>query len=328
MQTGFPTALASLLRCPGDSGSLSFSPPGGDSLPAFLPEGVLACSACSRRFPIAGGILHMLESQRLDCESSSELQVREQSFHIPQPSLIDEMQMQPTLAALRPLDGAFLLEMGCGTGRYTTLLARACRAVVAVDFSQNRLRVLAQQLDSHAPVALVQADVTSLRLSPQAFQRVLSTLTQNLPDREHRLAMFRVASEALDDSGRFVFSAHFHGIRDRLLGVPQAGRYQEQDGDAGVFRYHMTHREGAREAAPYFARVRSRPIQILLPFAERLRLPLVSLSRLAEYVPLLNQWAYLLLFVASRPIRPLVEGWAPQPNRFLRALVRWYQRSF
>jgi len=89
----------------------------------------------------------------------------------------------------------------------------------------------------------------------------------------------------------------------------------------------MTCQEGAREAAPYFSRVRSRPIQILLQFAAWLRLPLVALSRLAEYVPLLNQWGILLLFVASRPIHPPVEGQAPQPNRFVRALVRWYQQS-
>ena len=326
MQAGFPTALASLLRCPDDGGPLSISTPGGASPPAFLPEGALSCSTCGRRLPISGGVLRLLHTEQLDRESASELQVREQSFHIPEIRPIDEMHMQPTLAALRPFDGTVLLEMGCGTGRYTTVLARACRAVVAVDFSLNRLAALAQQLAPQAPVALVQADVTSLRVAPQLFQRALSTLTSNLPDREHRLAMFRVAADALEASGRFVFSTHFHGIRDRLLGVPQAGRYEEQNGDAGVFRYHMTHREGAREAAPYFSRVRSRPIQILLPFARRLRLPLVGLSRLAARVPLLNQWGILLLFVASRPIHPPVEGQASQPNRLVRALVRWYQQ--
>jgi len=327
MQAGFPTALASLLRCPDDGGPLSISTPGGASPPAFLPEGALSCSTCGRRLSLSGGVLRLLHTKQLDGESASELQVREQSFHIPELRPIDEMQMQPTLAALRPLGGTVLFEMGCGTGRYTTLLAQACRAVVAVDFSLNRLAALAQQLAPQAPVALVQAEVTSLRVAPQMFQRVLSTLTQNLPGREHRLAMFRVAADALDASGRFVFSTHFCGIRDRLLGVPQAGRYDEQEGDAGVFRYHMTHREVAREAAPYFSRVRSRPIQILLPFAAWLRLPLVALSRLAEYVPLLNQWGTLLLCVASRPIHPPVEGLAPQPNRLLRALVRWYQHS-
>ena len=75
----------------------------------------------------------------------------------------------------------------------------------------------------------------------------------------------------------------------------------------------MTCQEVAREAAPYFSRVRSRPIQILLQFAAWLRLPLVALSRLAERVPLLNQWRILLLFVASRPIHPPVEAWPRSP---------------
>ena len=327
MQAGFPTTLASLLRCPDDGGPLSISTPGGGAPPAFLSEGALSCSTCGQRLPISGGVLRLLHTKQLNRESATELQVREQSFEIPRPGPLHEMQMQPTLAALRPFDGSVLLEMGCGTGRYTTLLARACRAVVAVDFSLNRLAALAQQLAPQATVALVQADVTSLRVAPQLFQRALSTLTSNLPDREHRLAMFGVAADALEASGRFVFSTHFHGIRDRLLGVPQAGRYEEQNGDAGVFRYHMIHQEGAREAAPYFSRVRSRPIQILLPFARQLRLPLVGLSRFAEYIPLLNQFGNFLLFVATRPIHPPAEGVASQPNRLVRALVRWYQHS-
>jgi len=326
MQLGFPTALLSFLRCPADGGPLSIASSPDTSPVAFLREGSVVCATCGCRQPIADGILHLLNTNQLDRESAHELHIREQSSDVSALRPIDEMQMQPTLAALRPLDGSVLLELGAGTGRFTTILAKECRAIVAVEFSRNRLLVLAQRLPPAAPVALVLADATSLRVAPQAFQRALSTLTSNLPGREHRLAMFRVAADALDPSGRFVFSTHFHGIRDRLLGVPQAGRYGAQDGDPGIFRYHMTHRDGAREAAPYFARIRSHPIQILLPFARHLGLPLVGLSRFAERVPLLNQWATLLLFVASQPIHPPVEGHAPGPNRFLRPLIRWYQQ--
>ncbi len=84
----------------------------------------------------------------------------------------------------------------------------------------------------------------------------------------------------------------------------------------------MTCQEGAREAAPYSSCVSSRPTQILLPFAAWLRLPLVARARLAERVPLLNQWRILLLFLASRLIHPPVEGLATQPHRLVRALVR------
>jgi hypothetical protein len=46
-------------------------------------------------------------------------------------------------------------------------------------------------------VELVQADVTKRCVEPLSFNLVLSTLISNLPSRESRLDLLRVASEVL-----------------------------------------------------------------------------------------------------------------------------------
>jgi len=212
----------------------------------------------------------------------------------------DLMEKLPTLAAVEPLRGKVVLELGCGTGRYTEDLAQASKAVLAVDFSAESLRVLAAKLGAVDNVGLVQADVTRLALAGGAFDRAVSTLVSNLPTRAHREAMYRLVAEALHDEGSFLFSTHHYGLRERLRRVPQDGRYTP----GGIYRRLFTRAEIGDELVPYFAARRSRPIQIALPLTTRLGLPLIPMSRVLERVPLLNRFGELLLVTARRPLRP------------------------
>jgi hypothetical protein len=115
--------------------------------------------------------------------------------------------------------------------------------------------------------------------------------------------MMRVAATAIEPDGRFVFHTHHYDARSRLRRVPRAGHYRE----GGIFRYLFDRAEIVAETRPYFDAVSCRPIQIALPLAGRLRLPLLRLSRAAERIPLVNQLGALLLVIARRP-RPV-----PQP---------------
>jgi SAM-dependent methyltransferase len=304
---GFPCELISELRCTNDGALLQ---PGQNCQISedgnFIRHGTLRCSNCSATFSIDDGILNMLDTVALDEESQHEKQVRNESARSLQatgPAWYDNehnlSEIIPTLEALSVNPDMTILELGCGDGRYTVRLAGQCKWILALDFSIESLRILAQRCRNLKNVALVLGDIASIQLCGAHFDRVFSTLVSNLPTREHRQAMYKLVTKALKLDGRFVFSAHHHGLRQRLSGEDKSGRYTQ----GGIYRYNFTVSECKAEIRPYFKLVRARPIQIHLPFARKLRLPIVAQSRFFERIPLFNYLGNLILCTAEHPLR-------------------------
>jgi SAM-dependent methyltransferase len=264
------------------------------------------CTRCLREVRVERGILRLLDDSGLDGESAHELRLRDDmaqdadyaegfraTWRLRQ---IDLAETSPTLEAMGPLEDKAILELGCGTGRYTTELAKANRMLLALDFSMTSLARLATKLEGCLTTGLVQADVTKLTVAPRQFDLVFSTLVSNLPTHAHREAMYRLVKEALKDDGQFVFSTHHHGVRQRLRGETADGRYS----GGGIYRRLFTRREIDEEMAPYFEESTSRPIQVTIPLTWHLGLPLAKLSRVLEHVPLVNQLGNILLVTARR----------------------------
>jgi SAM-dependent methyltransferase len=301
---GFPCAHVSLLRCPHDAGALTVVGGRGQAGDR-LTNGALRCNACRRDFPVSGGIVRLLEDDGQDAEGAHERGLRDahaeaEYDHSRARPADNAMEIGPMLAALEVDRTSTVLELGCGTGRYTVLLAGDCAAVLAVDFSLESLRILARRLGPDAPVGLVLADITRLAVAGGGFDRCLSTLVSNLPTPAHRKAMYRLAAGALHPDGRFVFGTHHYGLLARWNRVPKVGRYSE----GGIYREYFRPREVSREARAFFGTVRARPIQVGLPGARRLGLSPDVVSRLVERIPGLNTFGRLVLVAADGPLRP------------------------
>ena len=302
---GFPTKLVSFVRCLYDGAELNLS---AGYTPASAEDdsvhsGELVCSACGAAFHIDTGILNLLDQSSLDAESASEQRQRNESqftfdaMDTPDQRAHHEMEMSPTLAALPVTTSQTILEVGCGEGRYTTVLAGRAN-VLAVDFSIGLLRVLQRRLPPGTrTVGLVLGDVTTIRTAPRTFDFVFSTLTSNLPTRKHRDALYRLAQTALQPRGRFVCSGHLQGIRHALSGQKKSEHYTP----GGIYRYAFDLSEAAAEVKPYFKKVHARPIQIYFPMSRTLRLPTVGLSRLLERIPIANRLGELVLVAADQP---------------------------
>jgi SAM-dependent methyltransferase len=307
MLQGFPWQLISELLCTQDGAPLQLGQKcqlSEDGV--FVRHGTLCCTNCSATFTIDDGILNMLDAVALDEESQHEKHVRNENARLLQasgPAWYDNehnlSEIIPTLEALSIHQDMTILELGCGDGRYTVHLAGQCKWIVALDFSIEALRILAQRCNNLKNVALVLGDITNIKVCDAHFDRVFSTLASNLPTREHRQAMYHLATKALKSDGRFVFSVHHHGIRQRLSGERKSGRYSQ----GGIYRYNFTVNECKAEVRPYFKSVKARPIQILLPFARKLRLPIVAQSRIFERIPLFSYLGNLILCTAERPNR-------------------------
>lgn len=306
MTQAFPIPLIARLACTSDGAPLE---PGEDCRLSddggSIRHGSLRCRACRRAFAIDDGILDLLDDASLDGESRHEQLLRNARALDPAtiagPALVTEhnaMEMIPTIEALPTGRARAMLELGCGDGRYTVMLAQRYQWVVAVDFSRESLRKLQGQLGGDRNVGLVLGDVGTMKLPAAGFDCVFSTLVSNLPSRRHRDALYRLAATALRPDGRFVFSAHHQGIRQRLGGVEKSGRYHR----GGIYRYNFTIDECRAEVRPYFEVVEAGPIQIYLPLSRTLRLPLLALSRFLENVPLVNRLGELILCTAERSI--------------------------
>lgn len=301
MNTRFPLSLLPLLRCPHDQGTLEL---GSNSIQTDrgIESGQLRCAICGTAYRIEEGIAHILSETTLDDESKRELIIRDQRAGIPDPSgkfsAWHQMEIAPTIEALEPLAGKNVLELGCGTGRMTVLLAQRGANVLAVDFSLASLRALAARAHPEWCVGLVNADCCRFAVPTQSFERTLSTLVSNLPTAQHRAAMMRLAAIAIGSTGKFVFSVHHYGLRARLSGEPISGRYRDTD----IYRLLFRRRDILNETAAYFRNVLCHPIRIQIPLLGRLGFPVVAFSRFAEEIPLLNQLGDLLLVVAQQSL--------------------------
>jgi SAM-dependent methyltransferase len=298
--TTFPAEFAAILACPTCRAILDVRSASG-------------CASCGRGFEIEhdGRIVRLLQEGALVGEARREREIRDEQVAgrprrdhrevLSDPHEV--MEMAPTMEWLALTGRESILELGCGTGRYTELLAAKGCKVLAMDFSRQSLLKLEASLRARGlaeNVGLVHASIGDFFVAPRSFDVVLSTLTSNLPDRAHRQAMYALAATALKPGGRFVFSAHHYGLRAYRERTPKTGLYQA----GGIFREYLSAAEIRDEIAGSFTRLRLQPIRIYLPLLSRNPAFRVRVSRWAEKVPVLRGFGDLLLIEATGPRAP------------------------
>ncbi len=343
----FPRHFLALLRCSHDAGPLILAAElqsGG----VGLVQARLRCAVCDAEYRIEDGIANLM-SGALTSEEQYEMAIRDSQHSSPRPGpfvppasgwrskLSDLLEIPHHLSELQPR-GCNVLEIGCGDGRFTMLMAQMGASVLAVDFSVDSLRTLGSSLpsgiaptayhlrhlcspsDLRGRVALVRADASHFHVAPRSFDRAFSTTP--LDSCEERLAMYQTIAEALTDEGRYVGSVENDDLTRRLLGLPLARRYS-----SGIFIEHFSVAKVRREVAPWFSILRIRPIRPRLPFIHHLPSNwALRLSRLAAATPVLRQLGEILLFRAERPVRQPIEGFHRRGSKLAKRLFRWYMR--
>jgi SAM-dependent methyltransferase len=341
----FPPDLLPVLRCSRDAGPLVIASEVRSGALGIV-QACLRCRTCAAEYRIEDGIARLMKGT-LAPEDEHEMAIRDAQHDGTPPDpfvpfafgwrseLSDLLEIPPHLAELEPANRT-VLEFGCGDGRLTMLMAQMGARILAVDFSINTLRALAWRLPSgSAPTAyqtahrcsavdlrghvgLVQADASHFHVAHRSFERALSTTP--LDSRDQRMAMYRTIANALTDDGRFVGSVEHDDLTRQLFGLPMARRY-----DNGIFIEHFEIETMRREAAPYFSKLRIRPIRPRVPFVRRLPLAwAVRVSRTVGAMPILRKLGEILLLRAECPVRPPVEGAKRRGSKLARSFFRWY----
>jgi len=123
---------------------------------------------------------------------------------------LDRKATQETLSGLR---FNTTLEIGCGTGKNTSLLSRISKTVHAVDFSEAMIKTAKEKIDS-SNVAFFTADITGKwPCSPRSVDFISCNLV--LEHIEDLSFIFSEAHRVLSDNGRF-FISELHPYRQHL----------------------------------------------------------------------------------------------------------------
>jgi SAM-dependent methyltransferase len=329
----FPREMIPLLRCNNDAGELTIAT---ELLcnAAGVVDAVLHCEICKAEFRIKDGIARLLPN-RLSSEDQHEMSIRDAIDYgtkdpgpfVPPPdgwrsTLSDMLEIPEHLDELKPLRSNMVLELACGDGRFTALVAQTGARILAVDFSINALNLLAHRLPSDARVGRVHADINHLHVAGRSFDRALSSTP--LDSRDQRMNMYRTIAHALTDDGRYIASVEHDDLNRRLLGLPSVRRYSRD----GILIEHLSAKTLRQEAAPYFSRVRLRPIRPRVPFVAKLpRVLALPILRILALLPIIKQFGELLLLTAGRPVRLSTEGEFRSGNRVAIHVYRFYMRA-
>ena len=329
----FPVDMVPLLRCNKDAGELAIAK---ELLcdNAGVLDAVLRCKTCGIEFRITDGIARLLPNQ-LTPEDEHEMSIRDKVDYddknygpfVPPPdgwrsTLSDMLEVPEHLNELKSSHSNTVLELACGDGRFTALIAQMGARILAVDFSIKALQLLAHRLPAGARVGRVQADINQLHLASRSFDRALS-LTP-LDSRDERMNMYRTIAHALTDDGRYVASVEHDDLNRRLLGLHPLRRYSR----GGILIEHLSAKTMRQEAAPYFSEVRLRPIRPRVPFGGKLPRGLaVPVLRLISALPIVREFGELLLMTARRPVRLPVEGEFRSGNLVAKRVYRSYMRA-
>jgi len=159
--------LAELLACPECSGSLQVETHQRDN--EEIVTGLLGCSKCRCDFPIRDGIPRFVPSDAYVASFSFEWKRWQRTqFDSGSRKLSESTFVVSTGTRPQELAGKRVLDVGCGSGRFMDVLARAGAEIVGLDLSLA-VDVAKQNLRSLPNCHFIQADALSPPFRPDTF---------------------------------------------------------------------------------------------------------------------------------------------------------------
>ena len=307
-----------LLRCPADRALLDIAPgapAAGNS--GSVPKEALRCTSCGRSFPVADEVVQFLgrpEAAGVDSElKRQEMLARDRDAeHYEQgiAPLRNQVEIPPCLRAMQPQAGDTVVELGCGTGRFTLRYAPRVRRVVALDFSTQSLLVLRRKIppELRARILLVQADMSAPPLARGAFTKAVSfQVLEHLPTAALRDKALAEVRALLTPDGTFTATVYNWSKRKQRDAAAGLGDNALKEGfhETGIYYYNFK----AEELRGLLMRAGLRPDQlqgllIHVRGARYLGRLVVPLNRILSRTPWGLRHGYLLLAHA----RPDVPG--------------------
>jgi SAM-dependent methyltransferase len=223
--------------------------------PGPIESGCLTCPACGREYPIEAGIPRLLPDRTVLAPEEARDKERERDRRDQEAGIYDRnralrvlgaFEIPATLRRLQPSPQDTVLEVGCGTGRFTRHLARCGARVVAVDFSFASLQIARRKVPE-AHIDFIQADASYLPLTDGTATKALTCqMLEHLPTPEARERALAGIARVLQPHGELVASAYWYSPFARWLGDRQ-GYHSE-----AIYYYRFDRREFHALLDPWF----------------------------------------------------------------------------
>lgn len=292
-------SLLQILRCPLhlDGGTLKMVP-AEDETEAGSPSGLLQCRRCDREFPVIEGIPNML----IDGDQAGTFREREmhqwddQARRYDAKRLSDLIYMagvEAVVQKIRPEEGDFILDAGCGTGLTIKRYYRPGLRVVALDLSRESLKYLRQTLGQ--PVDCVQGDLTALPFADGVFGKVVcaNAITQ-VPEAEQRHRCVVELARVARPQARLIISAHNYSKPKKRAGWPPEGTARSSSGSVQyIYRFEPTEFQALLSQSWHVETIRGAG----LPFPYKWKLTWLSrrLERLARRFRMSADWGNMVV---------------------------------
>lgn len=217
-----------------------------------IPPPALGCSQCRRTFPVSDGILRFIDNEAGEGaghpESAAEMRRRDQeagAYDHRFPAVRNAIEIPPCLKAVDLNAGDVVVELGCGTGRFTSLYVELVARVVAIDFSFQSLKVLKAKLPATVRdrILLVQADITSPPLAKQVFTKAVSfQVFEHLRTPSERETAVMAACELLIPSESLTCSVYNWSRQKRKfasLGIGDNTAKEGRHSEGAIYYYNF-----------------------------------------------------------------------------------------
>ncbi len=200
------TKLLEVLACPKCQGELSCAPSEVDS-GGSIETGELECRACHATYPIEAGIPRFVPKENY----ASSFGYQWNSFKAEQIDSINGTRLSEkrfyaeTTWTKEWLEGKWVLDVGCGAGRFLDVVSKNGCDVVGVDLS-NAVDAARVTLRDRKNVHLVQASIYELPFKPGVFDGCYCIgVIQHTPDPQRSLAAL---PKVLKKGGRIALSIY------------------------------------------------------------------------------------------------------------------------
>lgn len=199
-----------LLRCPKCREPLALTDM-EDSVK--IDEGTLVCGSCARTYPITNGIPRFVPEENYADNFGVQWNMfrRTQLDSHSGQSISANRFLRYTGWTREDVEGALVLDAGCGAGRFAEVALSLGARVIAIDFS-NAVEAARDNLKDCGDIDFIQADITALPFAPGTFPFVYCLgVIQHTPD---PALTFRKLSDAVQPQGRLAVDVYPAGWKN------------------------------------------------------------------------------------------------------------------
>ena len=177
--------LLEILACPKCAGDLRLQTTDSDE----VVEGTLTCSSCAATYPVSNGIPRFVEPDNYAASFGYQWNLfrKEQIDSHNGTTLSADRLWSETGWKPEELKGKWVLDVGCGAGRFLDAASKSDGEIVGVDIS-SAIDAAKINLEGRENIHFVQASIYDLPFKPGTFDNVYCIgVIQHTPDRDKSL---------------------------------------------------------------------------------------------------------------------------------------------